>query len=423
MDSRDAKVLAEATAVLEANRCRGAAQVPLCRFDYTCPSRDTYPFQFGWDSAFHAIALAHIDPVRAQAELSSLLLAKQPSGFLPHMVLWQDDLRSRAATDFTIVVAESGWHTVTTQPPVLPRAVERVWRATRDAHWLDSILADLEDVMRWWLDFRDPDGTGLVTIFQPDESGLDSCSKYDELLGVPGENTPEVAARWHEAMRGLFAAYAPDIGHRRPETDLSGHGRFVWKDVLVNCIFADSAAALARLLSDRGHPRNAADWERTAGHIGRALRERCWDSASGAFYDTYTTPDGQRLARVLTASSLFPLILEDTPRSIARDLVEHLTDKREFWLPYPVPSVAASEPSFDPAFETTALFRGPSWVNLNWYLLAGLRTHGFERVAEELAARTKAMVASSGLRECYNPLDGAGYGARDFAWSSLVVTM
>ncbi|MDQ3628374.1 MAG: hypothetical protein M3419_06135 [Actinomycetota bacterium] len=54
--------------------------------------------------------------------------------------------------------------------------------------------------------------------------------------------------------------------------------------------------------------------------------------------------------RVLTISILFPLILEDLQADVAVALVAHLTDPSEFWLRHPVPSVAASEPSFDPVF-------------------------------------------------------------------------
>jgi len=32
-------------------------------------------------------------------------------------------------------------------------------------------------------------------------------------------------------------------------------------------------------------------------------------------------------------------------------------------------------------------------------------------------------VSRSGFREYYNPLTGTGYGARGFAWSTLIVDM
>jgi glycogen debranching enzyme len=419
-------VNAMARSVLDANRRVGTAQLPLAAFDYTCPSTQTYPFQWNWDSAFHAVALARFDPARAQREISTLLAAKQQSGFLPHMVLWQEEFRARAADEFTIAVDSAGWHTLTTQPPVLPLAVERVWRASRDEHWLDQVLPDIVDVMSWWRTRRDPTYTGLVTTFQPDESGLDMSPKYDVLLGITSAlQSDGISLRWHAAMQELFAAYGAG---RDPDEDLTRHGVFVWQDVLVNSIYASSARALARLLQVRGRGDDAAEWRQLATTTTAALLRDCWDDSSGAFYDTYLSataePEARRAqAKILTATSLFPLILEDLPPEVAARLVGHLTNEEEFWLPYPVPSVAATEPTFDPHFAAEAIFRGSSWVNLNWYLCEGLRTHGYHDVAHELARRTKEMVALSGLRECYDPYDATGQGARDFSWSSLVLDL
>ena len=239
----------------------------------------------------------------------------------------------------------------------------------------------------------------------------------------------EVSVRWHLAMRELFAAYGRDRAGRDPDEDLSPYGLFAWQDVLVNSIYASSARALARLLGERGRIDDAADWSQTAATTTAALLRDCWDESTGAFYDTHLSAvaEGAGLGRtqvkVLTVSSLFPLILADLPTDVAARLVAHLTDESEFWLPYPVPSVAATEATFEPHFTTEAIFRGPSWVNLNWYLWDGLRTHGYDDVANELAHRTRSMVARSGLRECYDPYDATGYGARDFSWSSLVLDM
>ena len=50
-------------------RAPGAATT----YDFVCPSMGTYPFQWFWDSCFHAVALAHFDPERARTEVRSLL--------------------------------------------------------------------------------------------------------------------------------------------------------------------------------------------------------------------------------------------------------------------------------------------------------------------------------------------------------------
>ena len=57
------QVAAEARRVLNGNRQSGISDWDGMRYDFVCPSPTHYPFQWFWDSAFHAIALLHIDNV------------------------------------------------------------------------------------------------------------------------------------------------------------------------------------------------------------------------------------------------------------------------------------------------------------------------------------------------------------------------
>jgi glycogen debranching enzyme len=119
-----------------------------------------------------------------------------------------------------------------------------------------------------------------------------------------------------------------------------------------------------------------------------------------------------------------PLILADLPPELVVRLVEeHLHNEAEFWLPYGLPSVSADEPSFEPDFKSTLVWRGPTWVNTNWFLVKALRRHGYPELAEELSRRTLAMVDRGGFRECFNPFTAEGYGARGFGWSTLVLDL
>ncbi|MEU1276325.1 trehalase family glycosidase [Streptomyces sp. NPDC005799] len=394
-----------------------AAQRP---YDYTCPSPDTYPFQWAWDSSYHAIALTHVDTRRARDEIRCLLSATTPTGFLPHMVLWQDDLRATATADYRIDLWQ-GWRSVTIAPPVVARAAERVYQVTGDELWLSRILPPLLGFFAWLRRHRTSPSTGLLEIYQPDESGLDCSPKYDAALGIDGLPDHAVHDAWHAAMRSLIASYSS--ADRAPETPLSGHQRFVWNDVLVNTIYADGLACLARLARAARMPeQTAARLAEESAAVGAALVRHCWDDTVGVFYDLDLV-SGTR-AEVLTASSLFPILLDSVPRHLAERVIEeHLLNEKEFWQPYPVPSVAASEPSYDPDFSTRAIFRGSSWVNLNWYLYWGLRKCGYHTQASDLAQRTRALVAASGTRECYGPDDTAGHGARSFGWSTLVLDL
>ncbi|WP_327070771.1 trehalase family glycosidase [Kitasatospora sp. NBC_01250] len=388
-------------------------------YDYTCPSPETYPFQWAWDSSYHAIALLHLDTHRSRTEISSLVSATTPAGFLPHMVLWQDDSRAQATAEFRIDLWQ-GWRSVTIAPPVLARAIERVFEATGDADWLAEVLPPALAFFSWLAENRTSPQTGLLEIYQPDESGLDMSPKYDRALGIHGSASGRIADDWHQAMRGLIASYAHE---RTPESRLGEHRTFVWNDVLVNTVYADGLLSLSRLALAARLPRETSDalCARSKG-IAESLLRHCWDDAAGAFFDLDLVA-GKRVD-VLTASALFPLVLDAVPDSHAERLIkEHLLNKREFWHRYPVSSVAATEPSFDPDFSTRAIFRGSSWLNLNWYLYWGLRGRGHEAAATALAEQTVEFVANAGMRECYGPHDAAGHGARSFGWSSLVLDL
>ena len=67
-------------------------------------------------------------------------------------------------------------------------------------------------------------------------------------------------------------------------------------------------------------------------------------------------------------------------------------------------------------------WRGPTWVNAAWLIWLGLVRLGYPQ-ADELAFRVAAAVEGEGLREYYDPITGAGMGARDFAWSTLVLEL
>ena len=51
----------------------------------TVPSRSLYPHQWSWDSAFIALGMQHISPIRAATELLSLFGAQWADGRIPHI--------------------------------------------------------------------------------------------------------------------------------------------------------------------------------------------------------------------------------------------------------------------------------------------------------------------------------------------------
>lgn len=83
---------------------------------FTMPNRRKYPWQWLWDSCFHAIAWSALGDARCVTELESLFSLQLPSGFLPHMGYRTDPARSLSL-----------WHSVgrsdITQPPMSGHAL------------------------------------------------------------------------------------------------------------------------------------------------------------------------------------------------------------------------------------------------------------------------------------------------------------
>lgn len=88
------------------------------------------------------------------------------------------------------------------------------------------------------------------------------------------------------------------------------------------------------------------------------------------------------------------------PAPITRRLLARLTDPAHFWPAYPVPTVSRFDPKYDPL----AMWRGPSWVNINFLLKEGLQRIGEDALAAELRCRTlEMMLAGDDLYEYYHP--------------------
>jgi len=358
------------------------------RFAYTRPSPSRYPWQWYWDSCFAAIAWRRFDPGRARRELETLLAAQRPSGFIGHTIFWERPV-TWERLPFYNVASRTSFQTETIQPPLLGWA----WRvAVGDPREEPRIAAQAE----WLLAERDLEGDGLLWIVQPDESGLDASPKFEPVWGWRANGRPGFPLLVHRNRRlGFNARHIRDAG-----------GPLLCETV-VNTLWSLSLQALGRPSATP------------------ALVERLWDEERGLFLDR-AEPGGVRPG-VVTWASLAPLALPDLPEPIGRRLVEeHLLSEDEFLTPVAPPSVAATEPSYEPGGNRGPLrryWRGPAWVNSAWLAWLGLLRLGYTEAAQRLAAGVVGAVEREGLREYYDPRTGTGLGARDFAWSALVAEL
>jgi hypothetical protein len=360
------------------------------RYAFTAPSPGRYPWQWYWDSGFHAVVRSRWDRERARRELESLLAAGE-DGFIGHVIFWGRPLNLERLVRYN-VRGRGDPMTRTIQPPLLAWA------------WSLAVGDPAEEPRiarhhQWLREHRDLDGDGLLWVIQPDESGLDASPKFDHVWGRSAQGRRLFPWLIHGNRRRGFDA-------RRIAAD----GRPVLCEVVTNVLWSLSEQAL-------GRPSPTP-----------ALVERLWDQRAGRFLDQARNPR-RRLppARIpFTWDTLAPLALPDLPEPIGRRLVEEILLSDRFRPGVPLPSVGLDDPahtSRDHYWGLRRYWRGPSWVNAAWLAWLGLRRLGYEDEAAGMAQRLAAVVLREGLREYYDARTGAGMGARDFGWTALVLEM
>jgi glycogen debranching enzyme len=411
--ARLAELRSAVDALYRSNRRQGHADWCQREYDFVCPSPDTYPFQWFWDSCFHAIVLSRIDPDRAASELRTLLANQFADGFVSHMTLWQRDLDDAAQARL-----QANWRTPwlsdAMQPPVLAEALAAVVAGGGGSPVLRELLPAVRAYYDWCHRVRDTDGSGLLVAFDPHETGMDQSPVFDTYVEVRDLSPRGFEAAWR-AIAGAQAVVGRDPAR------MVAQDRFVVVDVLVNAVYAENQRVLADLLAQAGNEAGAAEMGTRAEQTASALVDRCWSEADGDFHAL-----AGRAGRMLPGGSvagLLPLVVAGCPEPIAVRIVRRLEDETAFGARYPVPSVARSHPAFAPRPLGNLLWRGPTWINVNWLLARGLRRRGRADLAHRIEDASLALVERSGFCEYYNPLTGAGYGAHDFAWSGLALDM
>lgn len=414
----DEEIKAQAREVLYKNMISGRKAG--FNYHYTKPSPGTYPFQYFWDTCFHVFILTALGEAdMARKHIVSLFEMQRPDGFVGHMSYWKRLWPARITDLFQLRPRDvlrlfSPHMSALVQPPLVAQAVLRIYQLSQDKSFVKQLLPKLKKYYSWLQKNRDFEQEGLLSIITPFESGMDWKASYDPVL------------KYRKGQAGpllFWKVLQVDVHNFLKGYDLPAiykSNKFIVKDTAFNTIYAQNLEAMAelcRLVGDGEEPYFLAQADKTA----KAILKYMYDETDAAFYDLYGH-DFQKL-RVRTATIFFPVVLQRVPDEVCRQVLErHLLQKDGFHVPFPVPSLAADEPSFNPN-GSLYIWRGPTWVVFNWFMQHFLLEKGYTQEAQGLLQSVKELVSKSGFREYYNPYTGEGYGAQDFTWSGLVVDM
>jgi glycogen debranching enzyme len=382
---------------------------------YIVPSPQTYPYQWLWDSCFHAVVLSHFDTDLAKAELTSLFSKQFEDGMIPHIIYWQPaeavetDWGKQDAAD--IAWGKDGVSSIT-QPPMCAYAVWRIYQADGDESFLEDTYKTLYHFYQYLLNRRDPHSEHLIGIIHPDESGEDNSPRFDELLGLPPNHS--LSENFNERMD--LVEQIKDCNFNAP---FCMRDHFWVKDVPFNCIMVKNLAILSRIADTLNHSRDARYFQRQRDLMADAMKEHL-QGDDGVYYST--VGENYEPIDMITWAIFMPLFAEIIDKDEAQRLVdEYLHDSDQFGTAYPVPTLPKNHQSFES--KRNSMWRGPTWVGANWFMYRGLKQYDLGEAAADIKHSSRELVRKSGFAEYYDPETGVPLGGEKFTWGGLVLDM
>lgn len=375
----DARLRAAARSVLEVNwRPEG----------YTVPNADVYPFQWLWDSCFHAIAWADLgEPQRALDELRHLFRTQNASGFVPHVdyefaPLHHADFWGRAD------------HSTITQPPMFGHAIAELHRRDID---VSSLLEPATRGLRFLFDVRSR-VDGLISLCHPWESGADDCPRWDHWCG--GGWTID---RWRQRKSELVGSVITDaLGSpiANAELRVASCG--------FNALVAFNALELASITGD-------VELIAVAEGLVEVLDAR-WDDGAGTWIDAGDAAGDS--GRVRSLDALLPvLVIDDSAR--IDTVFSQLRDPSAFGGACGPAGVHRAEPTFS----ARTYWRGPAWPQLSYLFWVAAQRHGRTHDARSLGDALVAGAQRSGWAEYWDAADGTGLGAAPQSWTAIAAVV
>ena len=327
------------------------------------PAIPRYVGHWNWDSAFHALAILHWDTAFAREQAKILFDAQHENGCLSN-----------------VYFPYGGNVTNRSQPPVWYWAYEEIDRMDPDDESLLYAYGVLKKYEGFWVSRRKTNGMfrydadeGKNPYFVKFESGWDTSPRWDK--------------------------YLPDV---------------LWP-IDLNCYMVLAYRSLAYMAERLGKTEDLAGWKNAEKELTDLINEKLWHKEMGMYCDTVIEnglPTG-----VQTPASFMPMFIGIASKEQAESLVKFAKDTEKF---YPLmPSIAYDAPEY----AAPDYFRGPTWLNISYIAVNGLKKYGYDELADGFRDRILDVCANekNGLFEYYDSRTGEGRGACGYGWTSACI--
>lgn len=292
---------------------------------WTTPDRVPHKHMWLWDSVFHALAIVTYNEELAKNAIRAVLAQQREDGFIP------------------CTMSPNGYDEVT-QPQVLSWGVWEIYKKTKDIDFLRESVNVLDKYLTWDMKNRDKNGNGLL-----------------EWAGDPD-----------------------DLKCKCGESGLDNSPRFDFDDDMdaidFSTFMAHDALYLSYIYGQLNDKENENKWKNVYNDLKEKINALMYDEKTGAYYDRLF--DG-KLTKVITPMSFLPMFAEIPSKEQVEKMVKTLTDENLLWTKIPLATISKNHSTY-----STDMWRGATWLNLNYFVIKGLKNYGYDSLADEIKNKT-----------------------------------
>ena len=359
---------------------------------------------------------------------------------MPHIVFDPNAPDYRPGPDLwaSSAVSELAPRTVATsgivQPPVHAIAVWRLLEVASSEAIRARVAALYPKLLAWHrylAERRDPEGSGLITIYHPWE-GTDNSPRWDAALAriavgpipryartdvsVVNANERPTSAEYDRYV--WLVALLRDAKY--DDATIQKTHPFLIKDVQKSAVFSAACRSLGRIAELVGAPdaerKEIARW---GARSARAVQSS-FDETLGLALDRDLRSD--TAVRVATSAGLCTLLVPDIDPAIAERTEQTLFGPDFAGAPGLAFPVVLSTARSAAEFRPRAYWRGPAWPVSNWLLWWGMTQRGSDGSAARLRAPNLALLSrpDAHFAEYFEPFTAEPLGSLDQSWTAAV---
>lgn len=328
-----------------------------------------YPGVWNWDCAFHAMAVMKWDLELARDQIRIFLKIQQENGKFADVWRWNPN-------------APVPIFTGAAKPPVLPWAAWEIEEAEHQEEFLKNSYDGFVKNERFLCQKRGGNAYGLFhydgdtvlpdkrKIWSAWESGWDNSVRFDN---------------------GAFNLFAIDL----------------------NCYMVLFYRVLQKMAQRLGNLSDALKWKNKESFLIEQIENRLWDEEEGCYCDFDFSE--QKFKKTITPASFMPLFIRTSSSERAAKMAD--IAKKHFHPGWPTISY------HDPAYTPNNYWRGPTWYNVAYFALKGLKEYGFNEIANSGREQLLqwASLTPEAIYEYYDSKTGTPLGVNHFGWSCTFI--